>query len=361
MNKRALVGMSGGVDSSAAAYLLKEAGYEVIGATMNMWGGEEGGPEARGRCCGLSEAEDARRVADAIGIKFYVINMKDVFKNSVIANFTEEYKRGRTPNPCVVCNRRVKWEAFLRKAEELGADFIATGHYAGIRVFDETGRLAVCAAKDARKDQSYALYNLTQAQLSRTLLPLGGYLKTEIRDIAEKIGLCVARKPDSQEICFIPDDDYGRFLKSRYGEDFGRGYFEDSNGVIIGEHNGFYNYTIGQRRGLGAGFGKRLYVTKVNPVNFRVTLGGDGALYAKTAIAEGACFMAAREDMKETRVKAKIRYNHEPAGAVVSVDGGFIRCEFDEPQRAIAPGQPLVCYKGGFVYCGGTIVKALGN
>lgn len=246
-----VVGMSGGVDSSAAAYLLHKQGYDVVGITMQIWQNEEqAAVEENGGCCGLSAVEDARRVASQIGIPHYVVNFRDIFRETVIDDFVSEYRQGRTPNPCIRCNRYVKWEALLDKALSIGADYIATGHYARI-VHLENGRYAIALSASMRKDQTYALYNLTQFQLSHTLMPLGGLDKPAVRKAAEEAGLYVARKPDSQDICFVPDGNYGAFIESYTGQKAQPGRFVTKDGQVIGESKGITAYTIGQRKGLG--------------------------------------------------------------------------------------------------------------
>ncbi|MDD3571173.1 MAG: tRNA 2-thiouridine(34) synthase MnmA, partial [Lachnospiraceae bacterium] len=244
---KVVVGMSGGVDSSVTAYLLKKEGYEVIGATMQIWQDEPIEPEDGG-CCGLSAVDDARRVANMLDIPYYVMNFKNEFKCNVIDYFVDEYLQGRTPNPCIACNRYVKWEALLNRSMKIGADYIATGHYARIEVFPKTGRYTLRMSDAKAKDQTYVLYNLTQEQLKKTLMPIGAYNKDEVRKIAEEIGLKVAKKPDSMEICFIPDDDYGNFLELNSGKKISQGNFVDMDGNILGKHKGIVYYTVGQRK-----------------------------------------------------------------------------------------------------------------
>ena len=264
MKKKVVIGMSGGVDSSVAAYLLKEQGYEVIGIMMKLSPDNPDYEENEGGCCSISAASDARRVADVLDIPFYVMNFKDAFKTNVIDNFIDEYMEGRTPNPCIVCNKIIKFEEFLRKAKALGADYIATGHYAKIEKQED--RYVLKKADDDRKDQTYALYSLTQEQLSHTLMPCGDYSKPEIRNIAERIGLEVFRKKDSQEICFIPDNDHGAYIKKYSGREIKPGNFVDKHGKVIGTHKGIVYYTIGQRKGLGIALGKPVFVTDINPL-----------------------------------------------------------------------------------------------
>lgn len=349
---KVVVGMSGGVDSSVAAWLLKEQGYDVIGVTMQLWDGED----VEGNCCGLTAAEDARAVAYRIGIPHYVMNFKKVFKEKVIDYFVEEYLNAETPNPCIACNRYVKWEALLHRAMELGADYIATGHYANIVKHPVTGRFTLKTADN--KDQSYALYNLTQEQLSRTLMPDGAYSKKEIRAIAEKIGLRVADKPDSQDICFVPDGDYSEFIRKNTDAVISEGDFVDSEGNVIGRHKGITNYTIGQRKGLGIALGVPAYVTAIDRENNRVVIGSNEDLFKKRVIVKNYNPMGLGEIKDEVRCYGKLRYNQKKAPCVIrpfGEDGEYIEAIFDEPQRAVTPGQAAVFYDGEYVAGGGVI------
>ncbi|MCL2592518.1 MAG: tRNA 2-thiouridine(34) synthase MnmA [Defluviitaleaceae bacterium] len=350
--KRVIVGMSGGVDSSVCAHILKEQGYDVVGVTMKIWQNDDMAND--GGCCGLSAVNDARRVADSLSIPFYVLDFREEFKKTVIDYFIREYFKGRTPNPCIACNRHVKWEAFLEKSLGLEADFIATGHYAKIERL-ENGRFAIKGSFENKKDQSYALYNLTQFQLEKTLMPLGNYSKEEIRDIAKSIGLDVANKPDSQEICFIPDNDYGNFLKNNSDYEALTGDFVDINGNKIGTHNGIIYYTVGQRKGLGA-FGKPMFVKNINPTKNEVMLGSDSDVFENSLICDDINMMAIGEIVGEIDVLAKTRYSQKLAKAKIKKDGERIICNFLEPQRAITPGQSAVFYDEiGNILCGGTI------
>ena len=351
---RVVAAMSGGVDSSAAACILLEQGYDVIGVTMQIWQSEAA--EESG-CCGQTAVDDARRVADALGIPYYVLNMKKEFQSGVIDYFLKEYPRGRTPNPCVACNRFVKWGALLGKALALGADCMATGHYAQVRRHPLTGRLCIKSAGD--KDQSYALYSLTQAQLEKTLLPVYGRSKKEIRELAKSAGLPVADKPDSQEICFIPDGDYAAFIE-RAGYGSPPGDFINESGKIIGRHNGIIRYTIGQRKGLGS-FGRPIYVKKIDAEKNTVTL-ADDALFNEM-IVEEINWMACPPDAPDADLpsRVKIRYSHVPAECAVKIlPGAKIRCVFSEPQRAVTPGQAAVFYDcEGNIICGGEIKEGI--
>ncbi len=357
MKKKVVVGMSGGVDSSVAAYLLKEQGYEVIGVTMQIW--QDNDDEAYsndGGCCGLSAVSDARRVSDILDIPYYVMNFKNDFKKNVIDYFVDEYSKGRTPNPCIACNRYVKWESMLHKAISIGADFIATGHYARIVKHPETGRFTIKTSVTSEKDQTYALYNLTQFQLEKTLMPVGDYTKDEIRQIAQKIGLSVANKPDSQEICFIPDNDYGKFIKGYSNKEFKKGNFVDINGKVIGEHRGVVYYTVGQRKGLGGTFGKPMFVKKIDMETNDIVLADDKQVFDSVLEAEQVNYMAIDKISKPIKAIAKIRYSHKPAECTIEIsqDNKMI-LKFNEPQRAITPGQAVVAYNEGYILCGGVI------
>lgn len=348
---KVVVGMSGGVDSSVAAYLLKEQGYDVVGVTMQLWEGED----VEGNCCGLTAAEDARAVAVKIGIPHYVFNFKRVFKDKVIDYFIKEYLAGATPNPCIACNRYVKWEALFHRAMEIGADYIATGHYSNIVRHPVTGRYTLKAADN--KDQSYALYNLTQGQLSHTLMPDGEYPKSEIRAIAEKIGLRVANKPDSQDICFVPDGDYGAFIKENTNAEIPEGDFVDCKGNILGRHKGITNYTIGQRKGLGIALGVPAYVTSIDRENNKVVIGSNEDLFKTHVLVKDYNPMGFGEITGEMRCYGKLRYNQKKSPCVIRPKGEYIEAVFDEPQRAVTPGQAAVFYDDEYVAGGGVIAK----
>lgn len=354
---KVVVGMSGGVDSSVAAYLLKQQGYEVIGVTMQIWqDAERIVEEENGGCCGLSAVEDARRVAAQLEIPYYVMNFKDSFQKNVVDYFVEEYLNGRTPNPCIACNRYVKWESLLQRSLSIGADYIATGHYARI-VKLPNGRYTLRKSATLAKDQTYALYNLTQEQLQRTLMPVGEYSKEEIRKIAEDIQLQVANKPDSQDICFVPDGDYAGFIEKTAGKQVQKGNFVTVDGTVLGEHKGIIHYTVGQRKGLGLALGYPAFVLEIRPETNEVVIGTHEESMAKSLRAGNLNFMSIEDLAEPQRVFTKIRYNHRGVWATIKKTGeDEILCTFEEPQRAVTPGQAVVFYDGEYVLGGGTIL-----
>jgi len=358
MGKKVVVGMSGGVDSSVAACLLKEQGYDVIGVTMQIWQEEEPEQvEENGGCCGLSAVEDARRVAWSLDIPYYVMNFRKEFKECVMDYFIDEYLHGHTPNPCIACNRYVKWEALLNRSMEIGADYIATGHYARVMQLPN-GRYTIQNSVTAAKDQTYALYNLTQEQLSHTLMPVGAYTKDEIRQIAEDHGLEVAKKKDSMEICFIPDNDYAGFIEKNVENVPGPGNFVDMDGNVIGRHKGITHYTVGQRKGLNLAMGRPVFVTEIRPETNEVVIGDNDDVFSDHLICGNVNWMAVDGlHGEEKTVMAKIRYSHKGAPCVIrELEDGRVECRFETPQRAITPGQAVVFYENDYVFGGGTIL-----
>ena len=366
--KTIAVAMSGGVDSSTVAAVLRAEGHSVVGLTMQLWNqrrlaGHEGMPEAvQGRCCSLDDVYDARRVAQTIGIPYYVVNHEERFEREVVRPFVEDYLSGRTPIPCSLCNNHLKFDQLLIVARQIGADTLATGHYARVE-FDETrSRWLLKRPADVAKDQTYFLFGLTQEQLSRTIFPLGGMTKPEVRELARKHGLALAEKPDSQEICFVPGGDYKRFLDAYLAEQGESlpdtsGELVTADGQVVGEHHGIHNFTIGQRKGLGVATGSPLYVIQIKGAAGQIVVGHSEDLYSRTLRAKRVNLIAV-EDVKEPmRVTVKIRHRHEPAPATLekSTEDELL-VTFDEPQRAITPGQAAVFYDGEIVLGGGWIV-----
>ena len=354
--KKVVVGMSGGVDSSVAAWLLKNQGYDVIGVTMQIWQDEEeAAMEEHGGCCGLSAVDDARRVAAALDIPYYVMNFKKEFKENVIDYFIDDYLHGRTPNPCIACNRYVKWESLLKRSLDIGAEYIATGHYARVEKLSN-GRYAIRNSATAAKDQTYALYNLTQDQLSKTLMPVGEYTKDQIRAMADEIGLLVAHKPDSQDICFVTSGSYTDFIRHYTGKEYPEGDFVDRKGNVLGRHKGIINYTIGQRKGLGLALAKPMYVYGIDKEKNQVILTDEADLFSSELIADDLNLISVPKIEGKMRVKAKVRYRHtEQPATVEQLDEKRIHVIFDEPQRAITKGQAVVLYDGDVVVGGATI------
>lgn len=352
--KKILVAMSGGVDSSVVAHLLRN--HDCIGAMMKLYTNDDLAPVSNNKtCCSLDDVEDARQVAAAIDMPFYIFNFTDSFAETVMDRFVQAYERGHTPNPCIDCNRFLKFERFLNRATELECTHIATGHYARIEP-DANGRFLLKMGLDITKDQSYVLYAMTQQQLARTLLPLGRLTKENVRQIAAAQGFVNAKKRDSQDICFAPDGDYAAFIKRHTGREVSPGRFIDKNGKTLGEHKGIIHYTIGQRKGLGISAPRPLFVTKLNRQDNTVTLGESEALFTKTLEASDVNFIAVDRLDAPMRVQAKIRYSHTPQPAMLWQMGeGRVRLEFDTPQRAITPGQAVVFYDGEIVVGGGTI------
>lgn len=358
MAEKVLVAMSGGVDSSVAAYLLQQQGYACIGVTMRLYENETAGIPRGHTCCSLDDVEDARAVAYDLGMPYYVLNFTEEFDEKVIRKFVQVYQNGGTPNPCIDCNRYLKFDHLLNRARELGCDYIATGHYVQ-RWQDENGRWGLRKNDDPGKDQSYVLYSLTQDQLAHTLFPLGGMHKDAVRAIAEEQGLCNARKHDSQDICFVPDGDYARFIERYTGKVPETGDFLDPEGKRIGTHRGVIHYTIGQRKGLGISAPHPLYVCDICPADNTVTLGYSENLFSRKLTASDVNLISCDSLEEPVRVQAKIRYRHpaQPATAWMTPDG-TLHVEFDEPQRAITCGQAVVLYDGDVVVGGGRITGA---
>lgn len=353
MNKKAIIAVSGGVDSSVAAYLMKEKNYDTIGVTLKLFTNEDAGVREK-TCCSLEDVEDARSVARRLGIEHYTFNFKDDFKTQVIERFIDAYENGRTPNPCIDCNRYIKFKRLLERAAQLGYDYVVTGHYA--RVEKDNGRFLLKKGIDFTKDQSYVLYSMTQEQLKHTLLPLGGMRKTEVRKIAEEQGFVNAKKHDSQDICFVPDGDYASFIERCSGRTYPAGSFVDLDGNILGKHKGIIHYTIGQRKGLGLSLPKPMYVCGTCTENNTVVLGDDEDLFSCELDAEDINLIACDKLEQPIKVKAKIRYSQSEQPATVWQTGSdSLHVEFDEPQRAITKGQAVVLYDGDTVVGGGVI------
>ena len=352
---KALIAMSGGVDSSVAAYLTKEMGYDCVGCTMKLY--EHEGNEAPGdrSCCTLDDAADARSVAYRIGMPFYVFNFKEEFRKTVIDTFVESYQKGRTPNPCIDCNRYLKFGKLYQRAKELQCDVIVTGHYA--RIEKAGDKYVLKKALDESKDQSYVLYSLTQGQLAHTLFPLGGMEKKETREIAERQGFLNANKPDSQDICFVPDGDYAKVIEDYTGTTSEPGDYVDLEGKVIGRHKGIIHYTIGQHKKLGQSFGEPKYVCRIDAKNNRVVLGRNEDVFSREVLAEDFNWISGETPKEPVRCTAKIRYRKkdEDCTAEVQPDGSVL-LTFDEPQRAVTPGQAAVLYDGDIVLGGGTIL-----
>lgn len=354
--KKALIGMSGGVDSSVAAWLMLEAGYDCIGTTMRLYDGKN----EDSTCCGLDDAEDARSVAHRLGIPHYVFNFKQDFDKHVIQKFVRCYECGATPNPCIDCNRHLKFDRLLRRALELGYDYVVSGHYAQIRQDPDSGRYLLCKAADKAKDQTYFLACLSQEQLAHIRFPLGGLTKAEVRQIAEQHGFVNARKRDSQDICFVPDGDYAAFLERYTGKKYPAGDFLDLKGNVVGRHRGAVCYTRGQRKGLGLAMGAPVYVCSKDMEKNTVTVGPNEALFSPALRANDWSWFPFPVLTEPMRVTAKTRHSQtEQAATVYPEENGFARVEFDSPQRAITPGQAVVLYDGDQVVGGGTITDVL--
>ena len=352
--KKVIVGMSGGVDSAVAALLLKQAGYDVVGVTLRTWAGTEG---QESRCC---EIDDARQTARTIGIPYHAFNCLSEFETKVVTPFVQDYLHGMTPNPCVICNREIKWERLLYHADVLQADYVATGHYASI-VKLENGRYTVRKASHAGKDQTYMLYRLTQEQLSRTLMPLGDYSKSEVRKIAEEAGIRVASKPDSQEICFVSDENYADFIREHEdGAVPGEGNYVDESGSILGKHKGIIHYTVGQRKGLGVAFGHPVYIKEIRADRNEIVLDGYEQTWCRGIVCRDLNYMGIPEPEAggSFRCQVKVRYRHSGQYALLEkLDNEQVRVSFDEPVRFAAPGQSAVFYDENDCLLGGGIIS----
>ena len=365
MAERVVVGMSGGVDSSVAAALLVEQGHEVVGITLRVWPWREpeDGAARFGSCCSPETVDDARQVARRLGIPYYLLNSEREFDGTVIENFAREYAAGRTPVPCVVCNQEVKFGSLLRRARAWGASAVATGHYARITRDESSGRYLLWRGRDLHKDQSDFLWPLTQAQLEAARFPVGELTKDAVRAKARALGLVTADKPESQEICFIPDDDYRRFLRGRVPHAFRPGPIVDRQGTVLGEHQGIAGYTVGQRRGLGLSGGRALYVTALDPERNAVVVGAGAEVEVDRLWAERVNLISPASLEGPVAVTAKIRHGHSPAAATIRAAAGAgagparVEVRFETPQRGVAPGQSVVFYQGDLVVGGGVIMR----
>ncbi len=356
MSKKVIVAMSGGVDSSVAALLLQREGYEVMGVTLRLYDNEDAGIPREKTCCSLDDVNDARGVAARLGVPFYVFNFKEDFRRQVMERFTAAYEKGETPNPCIDCNRFIKFGKLMERRRELGWDYVATGHYARVERDKSTGRWLLKKGLDASKDQSYVLYALSQGELSHLLLPLGGLTKEETRQLAEESGFGNARKKDSQDICFVPDGNYAAFIERYTGKRFPPGDFVGTGGQVYGQHKGIIHYTVGQRKGLGLSFPQPMYVCGVDTAGNQVLLGEHRELFSSVVTAKDINLISVPVIEQPMRVKAKIRYRQTEQPATVEQTGpDDLKVVFDEPQRAVTPGQALVLYDGDTVVGGGTI------
>lgn len=357
--KKVFVAMSGGVDSSVAAVLLKKD-YDVTGVTLKLFTNDDIKLDRSKTCCSLEDVEDARSVANKLGFDHYVYNFGDRFKECVIDKFNKSYMCGLTPNPCIDCNRFIKFDALLKRAELLEQDYIATGHYVRRGYDEKTGRYTLRKGIDPSKDQSYVLYGMTQQQLAKTLFPIGELTKHQTREIALQYGLINASKPDSQDICFVPDGDYAKFIEEYTGKHFPKGKFIDKNGNVLGEHNGIIRYTIGQRKGLGIALGEPAYVISKDTEHNTVTLGTNEDLFSNTAYGTDVNWVSIAAPSEPIKVAARVRYNQkEQPATLYPLKDGNVKIVFDSPQRAITYGQALVWYSGDLLLGGATCVKEI--
>ena len=353
--EKVMVAMSGGVDSSVAAYLVKETGYETMGVTMRLFDNKMVN-DMESKCCSLDDVLDASSVSEKIGIKHYVFNFADDFEKEVIRRFCDAYEMGRTPNPCIDCNRYIKFKRLFRRAAELEQDYVATGHYVRTEFDEASGRYIMRKAKDLTKDQSYVLYSLTQEQLAHTLFPLGNMTKIETREIAESQGFITAKKKESQDICFVPNGDYAEFIERYTGKKYPCGDFVDAEGNVLGKHQGIIKYTIGQRKGLCLALKQPMYVCKKDLEKNRVILGLNGDLFTKELTVSNLNFISCEKTEKDMRVSAKVRYSQKESPAtIIPIAEDRVKVIFDEPQRAVTSGQAAVFYDGDIVLGGGTI------
>jgi tRNA-uridine 2-sulfurtransferase len=351
-NEKILIGMSGGIDSSVSAYLLKKQGYDVIGVTLQLW--EE--YQENSKEPSVASLEDIRKIAKSLDIPFYILNMKEEFKKFVIDYFIKEYETGRTPNPCIVCNRYVKFQALLNKAKSMGIGYIATGHYA--RIEEKNNRYLLKEGKEIQKDQSYFLYKLTQDQLARCIFPLGRYKKSEVKEYAKQLGIGIPNQPESQEICFVKNNHHSQFIQKHSKKNSSRGEIVDTKGNILGYHNGITKYTIGQRKGLGISAGKPLFVLKIDNRLNRIVVGSDNKLYKQNLIATDLNWIYIDKLEKDIKIKAKIRYGGKKQTAkLIPINNNRVKVLFKKKQRAITKGQSVVFYKGKYVLGGGIITE----
>ena len=353
--ERAIIAMSGGVDSSAAALLMLQAGYECVGATMQLFHNEDAGIPREKSCCSLSDVQDAKLVSAKLGMLHYVFNFSDRFREDVMQRFADCYERGATPNPCIDCNRFLKFDAMVQRMHEMEFDYVVTGHYARVEFDENTGRYLLKKAVDDSKDQSYVLYALTQEQLRHVRFPLGTYRKSEIREIAAQHGFVNAHKKDSQDICFVPDGDYAGFLERFTGKTYPPGDFVYRGAQVVGQHEGLVHYTVGQRKGLGIAMGHPIYVTGIDAANNRVLLGESEDLLCDSLTADDVNLISVPDINEPMRVSAKIRYRHKEQPATAWMEGSILHVKFDTPQRAVTRGQAVVLYQGDTVVGGGTI------